>query len=358
MARKKRKVSGPSAEPPVAAERSLAKPSRSRSAPNSSQSASLERLPASSAAMPRLTPRSNSFRFRAVGIEHARVHLGGELLPHPRRQQQMGRADLAQIVHDRALVLREIDPDPAEQRHRRHVDLLDDPGQRQDRHVLVGRLARIRPQIGRAVLQERPMLEHRELGVGGRARGRAQHRDVVAAPRRDRRFEALDRDALAALDQLRAVQQSRVLVFAHAALIVVDDPAQARQLVRDLQDLVRLLLVLDERELGLGVAEQIGDLFRQRVLVDAERDGADRLRRQLRPQPVRPVAADDPDHVAALDVERQQSARQLLDPGARVRPGVDLPDAVVLLPQRDLGAPVRRVVQQQLGGGVVPGQVR
>jgi hypothetical protein len=208
------------------------------------------------------------------------------------------------------------------------------------------------------VLQQVAVLQHRELGVRGGARGRAQHGDLVAAARRDRRLEAVRREVLAPRDQLRAIEQPVVLVFAHAAPIVVDDPAQVRQLLRDLQHLVGLLLVLDEHEFRLGVPEQIGDLRAERVLVDAERQGADGVAGEFRPQPVRPVAPNDPDDVAPRDAERQQAARQLLDPGAAVRPGVDLPDAVFLLAQRDLGAPVRRVVQQQLGRGVVPGQIR
>ena len=74
-----------------------------------------------------------------------------------------------------------------------------------------------------------------------------------------------------------------------------------RQLVRDLQDLVGLLLVLDEHQLGLGVPEQIGDLLAKRILVDAKRHRADRVGGQLGPQPVRTVAADDADHVARRD---------------------------------------------------------
>jgi hypothetical protein len=102
---------------------------------------------------------------QGVGVQHPRVHLGRQLLPYPRRQQQVRRPDLAQIVHHRALILRKADPDAGEQRHRHDVDLFDDPGQRQDRNVLVGRLARIGAQIRRTVLEQRPVLQHRELGV-------------------------------------------------------------------------------------------------------------------------------------------------------------------------------------------------
>ena len=59
MAWKKRKVSGPSAAPPVAAERSLVKPSRSRSARNSSASATAERRPRFSAPRPIRIPSAN-----------------------------------------------------------------------------------------------------------------------------------------------------------------------------------------------------------------------------------------------------------------------------------------------------------
>ena len=63
MARKKRKVSGPSAAPPVAADLRYVKPSRSLSARNSTASASAERLPASSARMPSFMPSANIARF-------------------------------------------------------------------------------------------------------------------------------------------------------------------------------------------------------------------------------------------------------------------------------------------------------
>ena len=94
--------------PPTAAGRS--RDGRAAS-PNSSQSATRERLPALSAAMPRSDAEIEDLLVDGVGVQHARVHLGRQLLPHPRCQQQMGRPDLAQIVHHRALGLREADPD-------------------------------------------------------------------------------------------------------------------------------------------------------------------------------------------------------------------------------------------------------
>ena len=60
MARKKRKVSGPSAAPPVAADFRLLKPSRSFSARNRISRASAELSPRASAWVPSRMPRSNS----------------------------------------------------------------------------------------------------------------------------------------------------------------------------------------------------------------------------------------------------------------------------------------------------------
>ena len=217
--------------------------------------------------------------------------------------------------------------------------------------------ARIGAQIGRAVLEQGTVLQHRELGLRGRARGRAQHGDLVALALRHDLGEALGGQGLAGLDQLRATEQPGIVVFPHAALVVEHDPAQLRQLVRDLEQLVDLLLVLGEHQLGLGVVEQVGDLLAQRILVDAERHGARAVRSQLRPQPMGPIAADDRHHVAALDAPHQQAQGQCPDLGTGVRPAIVVPDAVLLLPQRYLGAPMGRVVQQQLRRGVLSGKI-
>ena len=117
-----------------------------------------------------------------AGVQQACAHIGRRLLPHPWRQQQVGRADLAQIAHRRLATFGKAHPDAAQQRHRHDVDLLHDPGQRQDRNILVRGQARVGAQVGRDVRKERPMLQHGELGLGGSARGGAQDRDVLATP--------------------------------------------------------------------------------------------------------------------------------------------------------------------------------
>ncbi len=81
------------------------------------------------------------------------------------------------------------------------------------------------------------------------------------------------------------------------------------------------------------------------------------MRGQLGPEPVRAVAADDADHVAAADTEREEAERQLPHAIEQVGPAVDMPDAVFLLPDRDVGAVAAGIVQQELGRGVEPGEI-
>ena len=73
-----------------------------------------------------------------------------------------------------------------------------------------------------------------------------------------------------------------MVVIAQAARLVVDDVAQARQLVGHREDLVDLFLVLGDDDRGLGMIEHIGKLGRDRVLKDRDRDPAEALRGELR----------------------------------------------------------------------------
>ena len=144
MAWKNLKVSGPSAAPPVAAERSRVKPSRSRSARNSSMSASVECLPCASADKPRLHAELVEALLERRGVHHAGAHVGGDRFPDPRREQHEGRRDLAEIVHHGVGLLDEVDLHPAQQAFAEHIDLFHDPGQRQHRDVFVVRSLRDR----------------------------------------------------------------------------------------------------------------------------------------------------------------------------------------------------------------------
>ena len=101
-----------------------------------------------------------------------------------------------------------------------------------------------------------------------------------------------------------------MVVVAQAARLVVDDVLEPRQPLRDRQDLVDLLLVLDHRERDLGMLEHVGHLVGDRVRLDRHRHAAEHLRGRHRPVEPRPVVADDGDLVAALEPELSQADAQ------------------------------------------------
>jgi len=68
-------------------------------------------------------------------------------------------------------------------------------------------------------------------------------------------------------------------VVAQAARVVVPEPAQQRALRPDLEQLVDLLLVLDDREGDVGVDDREDELGRGGILVQRDRHRAERLRR-------------------------------------------------------------------------------
>ena len=133
--------------------------------------------------------------------------------------------------------------------------------------------------------------------------------------------------------------------------------AERRHAVGDVEELVDLLLVLGEHRHRAAELQQVGDLVLQRVAVDAERAGAERVRRDLAHHPVRPVVADQPDHVAGADAQLPQAEREGAGPRLVLAPGDGAPDAEFLLAQRDFVAVLAGVAAQQLGqvSAEVPG---
>src|SRR6185436_8969093 len=136
---------------------------------------------------------------------------------------------------------------------------------------------------------------------------------------------------------------------------------ELRALRQDLEQLVGLLLVLDDREADLGVLEDVGHLRGRRVLVERHRDGAQRLRRGDRAIEARAVGADHGQVLAAHEAGVGEAAGERLDLVANFLPGPRLPDAEVLLAHGRVAAARARVLEEQLrervghcgsGGGV------
>src|SRR5438132_86376 len=82
---------------------------------------------------------------------------------------------------------------------------------------------------------------------------------------------------VAALPQLGQAQQERLRVALDAARVDVDHVLQPGTLSFDVQELVDLLLVLDDREARLGVIDDEGQLALDRVLVERHRHATERL---------------------------------------------------------------------------------
>src|SRR5499426_3752978 len=102
-----------------------------------------------------------------------------------------------------------------------------------------------------------------------------------------------------------------VLVVEHAARIVVDHQAEARELVAERQDLVDLLLVLGHDHRTLGVIPDERQLLGDRILEDRHRYAAQALRGHLRPVETRAVVADYRQPLASLEPERDEPEREV-----------------------------------------------
>ena len=143
-----------------------------------------------------------------------------------------------------------------------------------------------------------------------------------------------------------------VVVVAQAARLVVDDVLEPGEPVLHREDLVDLLLILDDRELHLGVLQHIGHLFGDRVGIERHRHGAERLAGAHRPIEPRLVAPDDGVVVAALEPQFGEPDREREHLVAHLLPGPGLPDAEVLVPHGRAAAAHGGVADEQLGKGI------
>ena len=135
-------------------------------------------------------------------------------------------------------------------------------------------LARVGAQVGRDVGEERPVLQHGELGLRRGARGGAQDGDVLAPAARDLGLEP----ARLAPQQLGAARpaarsqrdQPRVVVLRHAAIVVVDDQAQARRPSPSSSSLSTCSSSSHRTTPARREVDQVARLGGEHVLVDAQ----------------------------------------------------------------------------------------
>ncbi len=189
------------------------------------------------------------------------------------------------------------------------------------------------------------------LGVAGGTRGVEHDRGVRAPAARDLLGEearARGREGAPRHGEALVARELGLGIAAQPARIVVPDVRELRALRHDLEELVGLLLVLDHRELDLGVLEDVDHLLGDRILVERHGNGAQGLRRGERPVETRPVRADDGDVRAAREPGTVQPGGERLDLVAHLAPGPALPDAERLLADGGMRSPLARVQQQKL----------
>ena len=102
----------------------------------------------------------------------------------------------------------------------------------------------------------------------------------------------------------------------------------------------------------LGVLEHINQLAGDGVLIQAHRNGANRLRGGDGPVHPRAVRADDGDVVAALQTLRRKAAGYGAHLGGNLAPGEGLPDAEILLAHGGTVAAHLGMVRKQAWKGV------
>ena len=203
--------------------------------------------------------------------------------------------------------------------------------------------------------QHPPGSEHRKLRIGCGAGGGAEDRNVFAAGRVDQpvvKIRHMGGTFTAHRGELVGFEQTRVVVFAHAARIGIDDVADRRDAVAQRQQLVDLLFVFGEYQSRLAIVEQIGGFLLQHVAIQPERQGADGVRGDFGGHPVRPVVTDDADHVAAAEPEFDHAEREVAHPALVVVPAEGVPQPEVFFAQRDLAAMFAGIEPQQLGIGI------
>ena len=138
--------------------------------------------------------------------------------------------------------------------------------------------------------------DHAALRRPGRARGVDEGADVArghGAP------SALPGGGVTGAAGGEIVERDRVIAGAGHP----DHLLELRQLVADLADLLQLLVVLDDHDLGVGVLEHVLALLGGVRLVDRDDDGADREGGEVEVGPLRAGVAENRDLVALLDAE-------------------------------------------------------
>jgi hypothetical protein len=234
-----------------------------------------------------------------------------QLLPDPRHAEEQGRRDLAQILLDRPNGFAEAHAGAGIDRRHRGEHLLGDVTERQIGEA--SGLSRDPEPIDRPerLSAHVAVAQHRALGLAGQARGIDHQAHFQEALRVD---SGVDETRIVLLEfgaqafHLVKGGEHVARVMSQALRIDDNDALQLRQFIETLQDLVGLLLILADDELGIRMAEHIGDLVGRACRIDADGDGAHEPGAELANHPLDPVLGQDRDMPARLQAERMQAS--------------------------------------------------
>jgi hypothetical protein len=195
--------------------------------------------------------------------------------------------------------------------------------------------------------------EHDALGLAGRARGVDQRCQALGREPGEALLEAVgERFCGFALAQEVLPGRDPVSVGWGGRAVEQHRAAQAGQLGASAAQLLELRGVLDHRDDGAAVAQDVGRLLGGRGRVDAGGHPAGRHRSEIGEQPFTPVGRQDCDHAAFNETFGEQGAGDAAH-GLRVLAPVErvAPLALETHQCRSVAA-LRRVAEQAMHDGV------
>ena len=206
-------------------------------------------------------------------IHHLGFDIGCDRFPDTRREQHKSWSDLAQVSHHGFRLFNKVDDDPADQSLGHGIHLLHDPRQRQDRDIIIAWILWVCFEVSDTMFKHWPGLQHGQLRIGSRTRCRAENRYIF-------RFSMVDQlhielgllfvEFLSTGHQVKMAHQSGIFILAHTARIAVNDMLHTWTFFSDLKNLIDLLFILGDDDLGASIVDQVGNLLIERILVDAE----------------------------------------------------------------------------------------
>ena len=235
--------------------------------------------------------------------------------------------------------------------------MVTNPGHRQIGKYFIETIETVEFDIAAGSSDESLVGMANALGLAGGAR-RVQHHAYIGGA--DFADGALEESWVAPVElatdfpQPVVRHQLRLGIVAQATRVVIVDVLEVGILRSDLEQLVDLFLILDDRVFDLGIVEHEQHFLRDRVLVHRYRHAAQALGRSERPVQSRPVVADDGQIHAVPESLRSQTASERAHLIGDLRPGPALPDAQGLFADRRAVPLLSRMLQQKQGEGVKP----